>query len=138
MDIKIDKKTALIAVGAGVIGLLIGFCMTSFCGLGGWEDRDREYRMHGAMLPPNRMMGDDMQSQMHGMMNGIENKTGDEFDKAFLSEMIIHHQGAVEMAESALQNAKHQEIKDLATAIISAQNTEIAQMKAWKSEWYSN
>jgi uncharacterized protein (DUF305 family) len=142
MEIKIDKKTALIAVGTGflgiIIGLMCGFCMTSFHDRGEWGDRGREYQMHDAMLPPNRMMGDDMQSQMQGMMTGIQNKTGDEFDKAFLNEMIVHHQGAVQMAQSALQNAKHQEIKDLATGIISAQNKEIDQMKAWNSAWYSN
>ena len=79
----------------------------------------------------------DMGDMMHGMSSGINGKTGDAFDKAFLSEMIVHHQGAVEMAKQAITNAKHQEIKDLATAIIASQNKEIADMKTWQKSWYN-
>jgi uncharacterized protein (DUF305 family) len=43
--------------------------------------------------------------------------------------MIIHHYGAIYMAERALKNAERQEIKDLSRAIISAQTQEIEQMK---------
>lgn len=79
-------------------------------------------------------------SMMHGamgdMMAGLEGKTGDEFDKAFLAEMIVHHEGAVDMAEAALKNAKHPEIKNMANAIISAQTSEIQQMQEWQESWY--
>lgn len=78
----------------------------------------------------------DMTSMMASMNAELAGKTGDDFDEAFISEMIIHHQGAVEMAELALTNAKHQEIKDLANAIISAQNQEIQDMQSWKDAWY--
>jgi uncharacterized protein (DUF305 family) len=84
----------------------------------------------------NSMMGNNMSGAMQGMMSGLNNKTGDVFDKAFLSEMIAHHQGAIDMANAALKNAKHQEIKDLANAIISAQTKEINQMKEWQVTWY--
>ncbi|MBY0293761.1 DUF305 domain-containing protein, partial [Patescibacteria group bacterium] len=40
------------------------------------------------------------------------------------------------MAQAALQDAKHQEIKDMAKAIISAQTTEINQMQMWGKSWY--
>jgi len=79
----------------------------------------------------------DMEGMMHGMSSGINGKTGDAFDKAFLSEMIVHHQGAVEMAKQAITNAKHQEIKDLATDIIKSQNNEITDMKTWQKSWYN-
>jgi uncharacterized protein (DUF305 family) len=78
-----------------------------------------------------------MHGAMGDMMMGLEGKTGDEFDKAFLSEMIIHHEGAVDMAEAALKNAKHPEIKQMALAIISAQTSEIQQMKGWLNSWYA-
>jgi len=83
------------------------------------------------------MGGMDMGDMMHGMSSGINGKTGDAFDKAFLSEMIVHHQGAVEMANQAITNAKHQEIKDLATDIIKSQNNEITDMKTWQKSWYN-
>jgi uncharacterized protein (DUF305 family) len=79
---------------------------------------------------------------MHGAMSdmtaSLEGKTGEDFDKAFLTEMIVHHEGAVAMAQLALVNAKHAEIKTMATAIISAQTTEIEQMKNWQTAWYQS
>lgn len=91
--------------------------------------------MHG-----EGMMGDsmDMDSMMGHMMMGLDGKTGDAFDEAFIDEMIVHHEGAVSMAEAALKSASHQEIKDMARAIIDAQTAEIEQMKQWKKSWYSN
>jgi uncharacterized protein (DUF305 family) len=77
----------------------------------------------------------DIHSQMDEMTSSLQGKKGEAFDKAFISEMIIHHQGAVDMAKMALENALHQEIKDLATAIIEAQEREIAQMKEWQKIW---
>lgn len=77
-----------------------------------------------------------MDSQMHTMSNSLKGKTGDEFDKAFLSEMVIHHEGAVIMAEDVLATSKRPELLTLAKDIISAQTKEINQMKAWYKKWY--
>jgi uncharacterized protein (DUF305 family) len=73
---------------------------------------------------------------MGDMMSGLEGKTGDAFDQAFIEEMIVHHQGAVDMATAAQTSAKHPEIKTMADAIIKAQTAEIAQMKEWQKSWY--
>lgn len=93
------------------------------------------------MMPDGTIMGGgdhmSMEEMMTSMNAEIEGKSGDVFDQAFLSEMIVHHQGAVEMANLALTNAKHQEIKDLAKGIIAAQNKEITDMKAWLKNWYN-
>lgn len=90
------------------------------------------------MMPDSTMMGGgtDMSAMMANMNAGLQGKTGDAFDQEFLAEMIVHHQGAIDMAKLAQTNAKHQEIKDLANAIIKAQTSEIAQMKAWQTTWY--
>lgn len=77
-----------------------------------------------------------MQMEMNSMMASLEGKTGDEFDQVFLEEMIVHHEGAVDMAEAALANAQHAEIKELANAIIATQTTEIAEMRDWLTAWY--
>lgn len=66
---------------------------------------------------------------------GLEGLSGEEYDKAFLREMIIHHEQAIEMSQYAATNAKRQEIKDLASTIISTQAAEIEQMKQWQQEW---
>lgn len=60
---------------------------------------------------------------------------GEDYDRMFLANMIAHHQGAVDMANLALTSAKHQEIKDMASAIISAQTKEIGDMQSWQTAW---
>ncbi len=60
------------------------------------------------------------------------------FDATFIDGMIVHHQGAITMAQQALKDAQHPELKQLAEAIVKAQQTEIDQMKQWRSAWYPN
>lgn len=84
----------------------------------------------------SHVSGTSMQSMMDDMMKALEGKEGDEFDKAFLAEMTIHHQGAIQMAEMALKSARHDEVKKMAQDIISAQEAEIKQMQQWQKEWY--
>jgi uncharacterized protein (DUF305 family) len=59
-----------------------------------------------------------------------------EFDLRFIDGMILHHQGAINMAEAALQSAQRDEVKQLAQAIITAQQGEIEQMQQWRQAWY--
>ena len=88
--------------------------------------------------PMSHFMPNDstMSNTMSDMTVNLQGKTGDAFDKAFIEEMILHHEGAVGMAELALQNAKHAEVKQLAEAIIQAQTTEINMMRGWLGSWY--
>lgn len=80
-----------------------------------------------------------MMDQMGNMTAQLEGKTGDEFDKNFISLMIEHHQSAIDMAAPGKDNASRQEIKDLSAAIVSAQTKEIAQMRTWQNQWgYNN
>lgn len=72
---------------------------------------------------------------MDDMTADLTNKTGDEYDKAFIASMIVHHEGAVEMAKLSAANAKHNEIKELSKAIITAQEKEISEMNQWKVDW---
>lgn len=77
----------------------------------------------------------DTSMTMDQMVDSLKDKRGDEFDKAFIAGMIAHHQGAVEMAKIAENNARHDEIKKMSRAIISTQNDEIEQMMQWQNEW---
>lgn len=82
------------------------------------------------------MMGhDDENMTMQQMSESLKDKVGDDFDKEFTSLMIEHHQGAIDMANLAKQNAKHQEIKNLADDITSAQTSEIKMMQDWQALW---
>lgn len=58
------------------------------------------------------------------------------YDLRFIDGMILHHQGAIDMAEEALEKSQRPEIKQLAEEIIQAQNQEIAQMQSWRTAWY--
>ena len=70
-----------------------------------------------------------------GVNHSSLGKTGDAFDEAFIREMIDHHQGAIDMAKLAKQNAKHDEIKSLVDNIVTAQTKEINEMKLWQNQW---
>lgn len=60
------------------------------------------------------------------------------FDAMFIDSMIEHHQGAIDMAEMALEKAEHEEIRTLSEQIVAAQTTEIEQMQGWRSEWFAD
>ncbi|MEP0916253.1 DUF305 domain-containing protein [Leptolyngbya sp. DQ-M1] len=59
-----------------------------------------------------------------------------DFDRAFLEEMIPHHQMAVMMAQMLLSNPQHPELRDLATSVIKTQTDDINQMQQWYQSWY--
>ena len=63
-------------------------------------------------------------------------QTAQPFDRAFIDEMIMHHQTAIEAAQIALQKGERAEIRTLAGQIITAQQREIEQMRAWRAQWY--
>jgi uncharacterized protein (DUF305 family) len=50
--------------------------------------------------------------------------------------MIPHHESAIDAARAAQTRAQHQEVKNLAEAIVAGQQHEIEQMKAWRAAWY--
>lgn len=79
--------------------------------------------------------GHTMEMTMSDMTTSLRGKTGDDYDKAFIDYMIDHHQSAVDMAKLSAENAKHDEIKQLSNAIVSAQEKEISDMKQWRKDW---
>ena len=70
----------------------------------------------------------------HGGMMG-DGMMGD-MDRTFIEQMIPHHEDAVLMADLALQKAEHEELKQLAADIKTAQNREISDMRSWYKSWY--
>ncbi len=77
---------------------------------------------------------------MHGGMMGNQTdidslKNASDFDKAFIEEMIPHHQMAVMMATMLQSGTNREEMKQLAQDIITAQNKEIDDMRGWYKVW---
>ena len=60
------------------------------------------------------------------------------YDQNFIDMMVAHHQAAIDMAKIAQRKGEHTELKRLAADIVSAQDGEIAQMKAWRKQWYGS
>lgn len=86
----------------------------------------------GAGMDMEGMMG---MMDPHAEVQALCNAPGP-FDQAFLQAMIPHHQSAVAMAQAALERTARPEIRELAQAIIAAQEQEIAQMRQWLADWY--
>lgn len=71
---------------------------------------------------------------MSGMMSdddmmGMEGASGAAFDEMFLTMMIEHHEGAIEQAETELDEGQNAEAEELAQTIIDAQQAEIEEMQ---------
>ncbi|MBC8102363.1 MAG: DUF305 domain-containing protein [Cytophagales bacterium] len=69
-------------------------------------------------------------------MESLQKLSGREFDIAFLSQMIAHHEAAVVMAEQALKTAKETATRQEARQVVTAQTREITQMTGWLEQWY--
>ncbi len=76
---------------------------------------------HGGMN-----MGEGMMSPEQ--MQRLERARGAQFDQMFLTMMIEHHQGAVTMARTELDNGQNPEATQLAQQIIDSQQAEIDTM----------
>jgi uncharacterized protein (DUF305 family) len=116
------------------IGIFVGWAVSSNKRVATTVPDGMHMMDNGKMMQDN-MMG--MQHTMSSMMAELEGKTGDAFDAAFLSEMIVHHEGAVVMAEAVLRSSNRSELITLANDIIAAQTKEIEMMKEWQKSWFN-
>ncbi|KOT89949.1 copper resistance protein [Streptomyces sp. NRRL F-5755] len=87
------------------------------------EDMDGMGGMdHGGSSPMPGMMG------MHEM-GELKKSSGHAFDTMFLTMMVKHHQGAVQMATTEQKSGAYGPARKLAQDIITSQNAEISQMQ---------
>jgi uncharacterized protein (DUF305 family) len=63
------------------------------------------------------------------MMRDLSTLSGAALDKVFLEDMVMHHMGAIMMAQSVQPYIENQEITDLTKAIMETQTAEIELMK---------
>lgn len=85
--------------------------------LGQWGASEGSGQMdHGGM------MSDDQMSSLMGI-------SGTEFNQMWLTMMIEHHEGAIEMAQDVLATTSNPEVEQLATAVVQGQEKEITTMK---------
>jgi uncharacterized protein (DUF305 family) len=101
--------------------------------LSGWlEDWDAEtgHMDDGMGGMDGGMSGMMSEQDMHSLMNA----TGAEFDRLFLEQMIAHHEGAVEMAETEIADGQNADAIALAESIRDSQTAEIAEMEQLLTE----
>lgn len=124
-----------------LIGLFIGYTLAPRNAI----DPEQMFEMHNEM--GDMMGGHDeneisasgaMEHSMDDMMLGLRGKTGEEFEKAFLEGMIVHHVGAIEMAEQLLEETDRPELVKMGNDIISVQTTEVEMMENWLNEWFNS
>ncbi|MBJ6637710.1 DUF305 domain-containing protein [Streptomyces sp. DHE7-1] len=77
---------------------------------------------HAGMTGMAGMMSDDD-------MAALRKATGADFDRRFLSLMVEHHRGAVEMAGTEKSGGAYGPARTMAGDIVRAQNAEILEMK---------
>lgn len=77
-------------------------------------------------------MGGGMMSEQD--MEALEEASGTDASRIFLEQMIVHHEGAVEMARMQLENGQHPELLELAQQMIDGQSAEILTMQQLLTE----
>lgn len=67
-------------------------------------------------------------------MARLEAAQGAEFDTLFLELMIVHHEGAIAMAQLEIEDGQHPEAVDLAHRVVTDQSAEITVMRSLLEE----
>src|SRR5215213_8592929 len=123
--------------------LAVAFILAACGGAGGGQQGSGSDGEQGkAEKSGGSMAGMDHSEMGHGSMGmgagdmarQMVMENGKYSDEAFIDAMVPHHQGAIEMAEVALKNAEHEQIKELSHNIISSQQAEIEELKSIKKE----
>lgn len=102
-----------------ICSMVAGLALLVMASISAYGMTHNEYNGHETM---------NMHHDMATMTEPLKELRGKEFDRAFYSMMIPHHQGAVEMSEKILKTTKNLQVRKWAEAIIVEQNTEIGQM----------
>ena len=79
--------------------------------------------------------------EYHSMMKDHDmshNMVTSDVDTAFAEGMMVHHQMAVDMAESILKYTNNEEVIEFAKNIVETQNEEIAEMQSFLDEHADN
>jgi uncharacterized protein (DUF305 family) len=141
MNHPLVRRAALVAATVSLAGSLAGSARAQT------PDADHDAHHDGtpvasicAALDARQATPAPMTGGMHGgMAMGTPAAgmiAGQSFDLMFIDMMIPHHEGAVEMAQIALERSQRPEIRELALAVIDSQSEEIGQLNEWRQAWY--
>jgi uncharacterized protein (DUF305 family) len=125
-------NTLLMKAWSLALLLAVAFLLAACGGAGSGQQGDQSGG-HGQM-DHGQMGHGSMGMGSKGMAKQMVMENGKYSDRAFIDAMVPHHQGAIAMAEVALKNAEHEEIKELSRNIVSTQQSEIEELKSIKKE----
>ncbi|MFC9935982.1 MULTISPECIES: DUF305 domain-containing protein [Micrococcaceae] len=86
-----------------------------------------EWNMPGGMDHGSMDHGDGMVPEEG--IKALEDATGSDAARLFLEQMIMHHEGAVEMSKTEISEGSYPAAIDLAQQIVDSQTREITEMK---------
>ena len=132
-------KTLLIKAWPLSLLLAAAFILTACGGSGGRQQgSDSGDDEHGTAkkggMHHDQMGHGSMGMGTGGMARQMIVQNGKYSDRRFIDAMVPHHQGAIAMAQVALKNAEHEQIKELSRNIVSTQQAEIEELKSIKNE----
>lgn len=73
----------------------------------------------------------------HSNMQSSPNAASAPHDLQFIDTMIVHHEGAVDMAGMVADRTRNTQLRKFAEDIERDQEKEIAQMKQWREKWFA-
>lgn len=90
---------------------------------------------HHAMGTPTALVAPSIYAEaMTKMHSAMQVETSGNVDVDFMRGMLPHHQGAIDMANIALEKSSDPVVRKLATDIIAAQKAEMEIMQRWLAE----
>jgi uncharacterized protein (DUF305 family) len=104
--------------------------MTLAFGLGAWRLGSHSHTSTADHAYWTEMM--ESMGKMHSAMS-LEKPSSDA-DLDFVSLMLPHHQGAIDMAKTELIHGKDPQIRRLAQEIVTDQESEIQLMRHWRQQ----
>lgn len=122
--ILLAALVTVLALGAGAVAVSVG---GDADGPGSMMSRQGPDGFHGPMAGRGSGMRGAMSGGMHGMRVTSE--------RAWLTEMVAHHQEAVDAA-GELARSERSEMRDFGAAIIADQSAQIDLMESWLDDWY--
>lgn len=89
-------------------------------------------QMDGSM----QMGGEEMMQRKDSGLSHLESLEGEEFEVAYLNQIIPQHQGTLDMTQAVVDSAPNPEVREAAARIIEDQEREIGELTAFLRDTY--